>query len=174
MLLRILPAAVLIARCASAFAFADEEHDWGIQPTRDIRQAPYSAPTPVDVPGGKVIRTEQLKALVDSANPLLIDVAVGDGHVTLKGAVWLPGAGRGVHFLDPLQADLAARLSALTTRDKARPLVFFCGDVECWLSYNAALRATALGYTQVYWYRGGIAAWLEAKFPTDRVGEPGK
>jgi PQQ-dependent catabolism-associated CXXCW motif protein len=174
MVLRILLAAFLVARCAAAAGFADEERDWGIPPTRDIRQAPYSAPTPMDVPGARVIRTEQLKALVDSAKPVLIDVAGGAGHVTLRGAVWLPGGGGGVHFLDPLQADLAARLSALTARDKARPIVFFCADVQCWLSYNASLRATALGYSQVYWYRGGIAAWLQAGFPTDRVGEPGK
>jgi rhodanese-related sulfurtransferase len=27
------------------------------------------------------------------------------------------------------------------------------------MSYNAALRAVNLGYTQVFWYRGGIEAW---------------
>jgi PQQ-dependent catabolism-associated CXXCW motif protein len=170
---RILVAGLLLVPCA-AWAFADEEQDWGVQPTHDIRQPPYSAPTPLDVPGGKLITTEALKALVDTGKPLLFDVAGGENHITLKGAIWLPGAGRGIHFLDPLQADLAVRLAAFTARDKTRPLVFFCVDVECWLSYNAALRAVNLGYTQVYWYRGGIAAWLQAKLPTDRVGEPGK
>jgi PQQ-dependent catabolism-associated CXXCW motif protein len=174
MQLRILLAVLLAARCALAWPFADEEQDWAIEPAREIRQAPYSAPTPSEVPGAKVIRTEALKTLVETSNPILIDVAGGDNHITLKGAIWLPGAGRGVHFFDLLQADLASRLSAFAEGDKARPLVFFCVDVECWLSYNAALRAVALGYTQVYWYRGGIAAWLQAKLPTGRVGEPGR
>src|SRR6185295_13359840 len=102
------------------------------------------------------IKTAELKALVDSGAPVLIDVAAGEGHETLKGSLWLPGAGRGVHYFDQLQADLAKALSALTERDKAKPIVFFCVNAQCWLSYNASLRAAALGYTQVYWFRGGI------------------
>jgi rhodanese-related sulfurtransferase len=44
-------------------------------------------------------------------------------------------------------------------------MVFYCVDSECWLSYNAALRAIALGYTNVMWYRGGIASWRTAEGP---------
>lgn len=39
------------------------------------------------------------------------------------------------------------------------PLVFHCQSTQCWMSYNAALRAIHMGYTQVYWYRGGVEAW---------------
>lgn len=49
--------------------------------------------------------------------------------------------------------------------DKSRPIVFVGADRECWLSYNAALRAIAAGYTGIRWYRGGIAAWVHAGFP---------
>ena len=34
------------------------------------------------------------------------------------------------------------------------------------VSYNAALRLYVLGYENLYWYRGGIAAWKAAKLPT--------
>ena len=34
------------------------------------------------------------------------------------------------------------------------------------MSYNAALRLDALGYENLYWYRGGIAAWKAANLPT--------
>ena len=34
-----------------------------------------------------------------------------------------------------------------------------------YLSYNAALRLDALGYENLYWYRGGIAAWKAANLP---------
>ena len=34
------------------------------------------------------------------------------------------------------------------------------------MSYNAALRFDALGYENLYWYRGGIAAWKAANLPT--------
>ena len=42
----------------------------------------------------------------------------------------------------------------------------YCLDAKCWLSYNAALRLDALGYENLYWYRGGIAAWKAANLPT--------
>ena len=49
--------------------------------------------------------------------------------------------------------------------DKARPVVFFCTGPDCWLSWNASVRASRLGYGAVHWYRGGIAAWSAARLP---------
>ncbi|MNC93085.1 hypothetical protein D3C83_96330 [compost metagenome] len=63
------------------------------------------------------------------------------------------------------EARFAKALAAFAGGDKGRAMVFFCVDTECWLSYNAALRAIALGYTNVMWYRGGIAAWRTAELP---------
>ena len=156
----------------AAQAYAGEDSDWGVVPVTQVRRPPYSAPTPVGIPGGETVHTDELRALIESgAPPLLVDVAGGDGHVSLADAYWLPGAGRGVHFLDPLQAAIADWLAELTRGDKTRALVFFCVDAKCWLSYNAALRALALGYTRVLWYRGGIAAWSAAGLPLGRVGK---
>jgi PQQ-dependent catabolism-associated CXXCW motif protein len=45
------------------------------------------------------------------------------------------------------------------------PVVFYCAGRNCWHSVNAALRAQALGYTQVQWYRGGLEAWSAAQLP---------
>ena len=92
----------------------------------------------------------------------MFDVVGGTGHDTIPGAFWLPGAGRGDSLSDPVQAQLARTLEALAGGDRARRMVFFCIGVRCWLSYNAALRAAALGYREVYWYRGGINAWIDA------------
>jgi PQQ-dependent catabolism-associated CXXCW motif protein len=50
---------------------------------------------------------------------------------------------------------------------KTNSVVFYCMSWECWLSYNAALRAVSLGYTDVYWYRGGIFAWFDAELPLE-------
>ena len=47
------------------------------------------------------------------------------------------------------------------------PMVFFCQGAHCWESYNASLRAIDLGYTNVYWYRGGLSSWQEAGLPVD-------
>ena len=44
----------------------------------------------------------------------------------------------------------------------SRPIIYFRQGASCGESYNAALRANAAGQTGIYWYRGGLAAWLEA------------
>ena len=49
-----------------------------------------------------------------------------------------------------------------------RTVVFFCESAQCWLSHNASLRALALGYRDVVWYRGGIEAWEAAGLPMVR------
>lgn len=160
---------------AMAFAFptasfaqgwADEERDWRVVPIAQLRQPPYSAPTPLSIPLATRLTTEHLKHLLqEESAPVLIDVASGDGHRTLPEAYWVPGAGRGANFIDEVQASLTTLLEKLTRGDKQRALVFFCVNTQCWLSYNAALRATAAGYLKVYWYRGGIEAWRAAGLP---------
>ncbi len=153
-----------------ADGYADENRDWGIAPTKRLRQPPYHAPTPLTIPGAQVVQTRELQAMLAGASPpVLIDVLSEGGHVTLPGAVWIAGAGRGTNFMDPVQSVLAQLLDKLSGGDKARGLVFICASSQCWLSYNAALRAVAAGYDRVYWYRGGIEAWGAAGLPTART-----
>ena len=155
---------------AGARAYADEDHDWGVVPTNQLRQQPYHAPTPREIPGALVVDTGQLQAMLAGPDPpILIDVLSEDGHVTLAGARWLSGIGRGTNFMDPVQSLLLRLLGELSGGDKARPMVFFCAGSQCWLSYNAALRAVAAGYRNVFWYRGGVEAWVEAGLPTART-----
>lgn len=153
-----------------AFGYADEARDWGVAPTNRLRQQPYHGFTPLTIPGAQVVRTQELHAmLAGTVAPVLIDVLADEGHVTLAGTAWISGAGRGTNFFDPVQAVLEQLLAKLTHGDKARGLVFFCAGPQCWLSYNAALRAVAAGYEKVYWYRGGIEAWTAAGLPTART-----
>jgi PQQ-dependent catabolism-associated CXXCW motif protein len=155
---------------AGDHGYADEDRDWGIAPTNRLRQQPYHGPTPLQIPGAQVVQTRQLQAmLAGPGSPILIDVLSDEGHVTLARAVWLSGAGRGANFLDPVQSMLTQLLGQLAGGDKATPMVFFCAGPQCWLSYNAALRAVAAGYGRVYWYRGGIEAWTAAGLPTART-----
>jgi PQQ-dependent catabolism-associated CXXCW motif protein len=154
-------------------SYADEDRDWGIAPTNRLRLPPYHAPTPREIPGARVVSTRELQAMLAGPNPpILIDVLSEEGHVTLPGAAWFSGAGRGTNFMDPLQSVLVQVLGRLTGGDKARPMAFFCAGSQCWLSYNAALRAAAAGYTKVYWYRGGVEAWVDAGLPTGKTEAP--
>ncbi len=155
---------------ASVAGYAGENLDWGVPATDSLRQEPYHAPTPLTIPGASVVKTRELAAMLAGPNPpILIDVLSGEGHVSLAGAVWIAGAGRGENFADALQAQLAPLLAQLSGGDKSKPLAFFCASAECWLSYNTALRAVAAGYSRVYWYRGGIEAWTEAGLPTAKT-----
>ncbi len=178
MMVRTLGVALLALHVAvsQAQGIADEDRDWGVAATAVLRRAPYAAPTPIEIPGARSVRTDELKRLLaaqaESDKPLLFDVASGEGHVTLAGGLWWPGVGRGENFLDTIQGEVATRLEQVTGGQKTRLLVFFCVNSQCWLSYNASLRAVALGYTRVLWYRGGVKAWRAAGLPLGQVREP--
>src|SRR4051812_4356911 len=156
---------VWLAACIAPFATlaqrgpTGETQDFGIAPTAELRLKDFSSPTPLEIPGARIITTTELRKLLRESQPLLLDVISAEGHTSLPGAIWLPGAGRGTSFEDEIQARLAVALQAATKGDMGAPLVFLCAGPRCWLSYNAALRAVRLGYTNVLWYRGGIEAW---------------
>lgn len=146
----------------AAQVFADEARDWGVAPRKQPRTDRYHAPTPTELPGAKTIRAMELRAMQSqSPAPVLIDVLGGNGHRTIRGAYWLNGAGLGT---DTATERLRLDLEKLTGGRKAAPIVFFCLNSECWLSYNAGLRAIELGYTNVHWFRGGTVAWERAEF----------
>jgi len=160
-------ALLLLAAC-TGFAgprFADEDRDWGVAAAPSLRRADYHAPTPREIPGARVMLTTALKALLDrESGVVLVDVLGDPPHPTLPGAYWLRHAGLAEFPGDELPR-LEATLEKLSGGDRHRPLVFFCLSSECWLSYNAALRAVAFGFRDVIWYRGGVAAWREAGYP---------
>jgi rhodanese-related sulfurtransferase len=151
---------------AKTGVYAEEDKDWGVAPTKQLRTAGYHSPTPLRIPGGRMVTTDELRALLEqSPRPYLIDVLGGGIHTTIAGAFWMLGAGAGDMSTDE-EARFAKAIAGFAGGDKSRPMVFFCVDSECWLSYNAALRAIRLGYTNVMWYRGGIASWRIGQNPT--------
>ena len=105
--------------------------------------------------------------LIGPNPPVTINAVFGNNQVTsIPSSIWLPAAGQGGTFDDDIQTQLASTLANITDDELARPIVVYCIDANCWLSYNAALRLHALGYENLYWYRGGIAAWKAANLPT--------
>jgi PQQ-dependent catabolism-associated CXXCW motif protein len=165
----IVTAAVIALSPALAVAqeksYGGEDRDWNVAPTAELRTADYHAPTPRTIPGGRVVRTTELEAMREvRPQPYLIDVLGGDAHRTIAGAFWLAGAGAGDMNADEARRFLDA-VAKFAGGDRNRPIVFFCADSQCWLSYNAALRAIAAGYTNIMWFRGGLAAWFHAGLP---------
>ncbi len=143
-----------------------ESEDFGIPPTDQLHVDPMHAPTPTRIPGGLVITTEALNGLYEKNAGQFIVFDVLGGQKGLPGAQKARPAGNAGSFTDQNQRDFGTYLQSVTQGNKQMPLVFYCQSNHCWLSYNAALRAIKLGYTQVLWYRGGIEAWEQAGLPT--------
>lgn len=150
----------------AALNYADELSDFGVPPQSFLR-AQVGAPTPTTIPSGRVVTTDQLRAALQSGRRefILIDALNAYGHRTIPGAFSVPLAGTGGTFDDLAQMQVFGTLSQLTGGRVDYPLVFFCEGARCWESYNAALRAINMGFSNVYWYRGGIDAWQQAGLP---------
>lgn len=154
---------------AASRGYADELADYGVPAQATLRENMNGA-TPLQIAGATRVTTDELRALIaKTPNLLLIDVLAGPHAQTLANANYVPVAGLAGTLTDGNQTTLKKILSRLTGGDTARPLTFFCMGASCWESYNAALRAAALGYTDIRWYRGGLQAWQQAQLPMNAL-----
>lgn len=149
-----------------------ERQDFGVPPTAELHAGAMHGPTPASIPGGQVVTTPGLTALLEdrSLGARVFDVL--GGPETLPGAVAAVPASQPGSFQDATQQQFGQFLQQTTQGRRDLPLVFYCASAQCWMSYNAALRAIRLGYTNVLWYRGGLEAWQAAGRPTQRA-QPG-
>ncbi len=126
--------------------------------------------TPASIPGGQVITTRGLVELIQGQQtPYLLFDVLGSGE-TLPGAIPAVPASSPGSFDDQTSQQMRHFLQQVTQGNSEVPLVFYCLSRECWMSYNAALRAIKLGYSNVLWYRGGIEAWKQTGGPTVPAG----
>jgi PQQ-dependent catabolism-associated CXXCW motif protein len=138
---------------------AQERRDDGVAPIDALHNGPMHGPTPASIPGGQVITTKGLVALVQGRQvPFLLFDVLGRPE-RLPGAIPAVAAAQPGHFQDEVQRGFGDFLAQATRGDKRLPLVFYCQSTHCWMSYNAALRAIHMGYRNVLWYRGGLEAW---------------
>jgi TolB-like protein/DNA-binding winged helix-turn-helix (wHTH) protein/Tfp pilus assembly protein PilF len=137
---------------------ADEDADFGAV-SDDKLHADLDGLTPTTVPGANTIRTAELGRLLAERKPVVIDPMMYSWGRSIPGAVGLKRAGSGVNYSDEAQDRLRGKMQALTKGDLATPIVAIGFNSERFDGRNLALRLVALGYTQVYWYRGGREAW---------------
>ncbi len=161
-------------------AIAGEEVGW--PEGGGYRTQEYRAPTPLTVPGGRMITTEEARTLLDRRDVVWVDMlpaprrpeGLAPGalwrpspRMGIPGSLWLPEAGRGV--LSPeTEAWFRDSLARAAGGDLGRPVVFYC-LADCWMSWNAAKRAAALGHREVLWYRDGTDGWEAAGLPTEAL-----
>lgn len=141
----------------------------------------YRAPVPKSLSGATVLDTERLRRMLERGDDtILIDVLPAPRRPenlrpgalwlpkqrrNIPGSVWLPNTGYGILPVEE-EAYLRRNLARLSEGDSGRALVFYC-LADCWMSWNAAKRAVAWGYVNVYWYPAGTDGWAEAGLPLE-------
>jgi adenylate cyclase len=143
---------------------ADEDADLGVASDAKLHRA-YSGLTPTTAPGARTIRTGDLVALLAERKPLVIDPMTDFWGQSIPGAVGLKHAGAGGSLSGTGQERLRRKMAALTGGDLSKPIVAVGWNSERFDGRNLALRLVAMGYTNVYWYRGGREAWEVAGLP---------
>lgn len=146
-----------------------ETQDFGVEPTPKLQPtAQLHGPTPTSIPGGKVVNTRQLEEWMQGQQTqqgrVMLLHAIGSNE-HLPYAIPVVPASQGGSFNDQVQREFGQYLEQATGGDRSRLIVTYCAGVQCWGSYNAALRAIRLGYQNVHWYRGGMDAWRAAGLP---------
>lgn len=145
------------------------------------RMDDYRAPVPATLRGAAVLTTPEAHALWAAQAAVFVDVLplilrpknlpagtlwIQRPRDDIPGSVWLPDTGYGA--LSPaMEAYFSHGLEAATGGERAKTVVFYCKP-ECWMSWNAARRAVALGMPHVAWYPDGADGWAAAGFPLER------
>ena len=155
---------------SAAAAAAAERQDFGVAATDRLHTGPLHGPTPSSIPGAQLITTQGLVELLKIAAGRVLVFDVLGSNERLPGALNAVPAHQPGTFDDAVQREFGQYLQQVTQGQKDRPMVFYCQSTQCWMSYNAALRASRMGYSQVLWYRGGIESWKAAG---QRVQGPG-
>lgn len=168
------PAAAPAASPASAAAAPAEPEGYRLEA--------YRAPVPATLSGARVLDAVAAAALWRKGGVAFVDVLPrppkpaglpagtvwrDQPHSTIPGAVWLPNVGFGALNAET-DGYFRAGLSAVTRGDVNGPLVIFC-QRDCWMSWNAAKRALAYGYTDVFWFPTGVDGWGDAGLPLEAV-----
>ncbi len=152
--------------------YAGELIDRGVR-AKSTLESNVGTPTPMSIPVGRRVTTHEVRDMVTrDGSTRLVDV-LGNPHAsTVKGAVYMPMGGYGGTFNDNYQQSFVNSLRSLFGNKTSVPTIFFCAGSECWESYNAVLRADAAGYSNLYWYRGGLASWASAGLPMEPTPQP--
>jgi TolB-like protein/DNA-binding winged helix-turn-helix (wHTH) protein/Flp pilus assembly protein TadD len=151
-------------RLAGERDHADEDADFGVLADDELHSE-ATGRTPTSAPGATTIRTPELTRLLAEARPVVIDAVRYFWGLSIPGAVGLQFVGLGGSFTDEAQDRLLRKVRGLTGGDLNQPVVAVGWNAECFDGRNLALRLVALGYTRVYWYRGGREAWEVAGLP---------
>ena len=137
----------------------------------------YTERVPDHVPGGRVVDTQGIKRLIDTADVVLIDVLSISGvrydeidgswtgyepRYNLPESLWLPNVGYGRPSEDMLNYFIDTVRNAVLG-DLSRPILIYCVS-DCWMGWNAVQHLARAGFSNVYWAPRGTDGWTEAGY----------
>jgi len=120
--------------------------------------AEFGTFTPTHLPGATVVNAEDVKRLMAQG------VAIIDTRTEKEfKQKHIPGA-KFVPYHEKSLKDVVYDVSlddfaGVKTLNSKTPTIFHCNGAECWKSYKASRAAITAGFSQVYWYRGGMPDW---------------
>jgi rhodanese-related sulfurtransferase len=103
----------------------------------------------IDAAGVKEMMQQEGTLVVFPLSPIEFD------NLHIKGSVNIP--------MDLLASKLP--------KDKSRAMIFYCLGIKCVASWRAAEKAIELGYENVYAFREGLPAWVDAGYPTVTISK---
>jgi PQQ-dependent catabolism-associated CXXCW motif protein len=142
------------------------------------RTEDYRAPTPATLKGARVLATGEAAEIWRAGTAAFIDVMPQPPRPAglppetiwrdkprrnIPGSVWLPDTGYGA-LAAATEGYLKNGLVKASGGEQTKMLVFYC-QKDCWMSWNAAKRALALGYRNVAWFPEGSDGWQDAGLP---------
>jgi PQQ-dependent catabolism-associated CXXCW motif protein len=145
-----------------------------------FRMDDYRSTVPATLQGAAVLSTDAARSHWERRDAVFIDVLpqaprpAGLPAATIwrdkprddvPGSVWLPDTGYGA-LAPVMERYFEHGLEHASGGDRSRMLVFYC-LAHCWMSWNAAKRAIAIGYTHVAWYPDGTDGWSADHLPLE-------
>lgn len=147
--------------------YANEEYGSPLGSAAGLRTQNLRALTPTRLDGIESVDTRTLAQWLQSeGRPTLIDVSGSPRALPTASTLLYGGSAFDAEHKDAAFEQRFAGLLRLLQADMHAAVVFYGQNRENWQAVNAAMRARRLGYTQVYWYRGGLDSWRAAKLPT--------
>ena len=154
----------------------------------DYRIDNFRSATPATLKGARVVTTAEAEEIWKGGAAVFIDVLPQPPRpknlpagtiwherprLNIPGSTWLPDTGYGA-LAAATEDYLRNGLAQASGDEQTKLLVFYC-QRDCWMSWNAAKRALALGYRNVAWFPDGSDGWQEAGLPlADAQPAPGR
>ena len=112
--------------------------------------------SPDNIPGSVKVNAEGVIKLVESMpNVILIDSRIRNDRLQgfIEGSISLPDEETSCDSLGGI------------VPNKTHPALYYCNGPRCGRSANAIEIALGCGYSNIYWFRGGLEEWMTKDYP---------